>query len=61
MKKQSLYTTAQVNTTELSGMHQGDFVAIVTWHEYNNTYTIRGIDGTLQCMVPEAYLTRFVL
>lgn len=60
MIKQAMYQTA-MTAAELPGIKAGEFVKIVRYHEYNNTYTIRSIDGVLQCMVSPESLTRFCL
>ncbi len=59
-RKESLYKTART-TVDMPCITEGEYVAIVHYHDYNNTYTIRSICGVLQCMVPASSLAEFCL
>lgn len=58
--KDSLYQTAQT-TVDLPGIAAGEYVKIVRYHDYNDTFTIRSIGGVLQAMVSRSSLTSFCL
>ena len=58
--KESLYKTART-VKDLPGIEIGEYVAIVRYHEYNGTYTIRSISGVLQCFVSATTLDSFCL
>lgn len=58
--KAAMYKTARL-TRDLPGIAAGEFVAIVRFHEYNGTYSIRSASGCLQAMVGKSILADFCL
>ena len=61
MDKRNLYSTAQVVTADLPGIAKGEYVSVVKYHNYNDTYTILSHSGMLQIMVDPCHLAHFVL
>ncbi len=58
--KDHMYSTAKV-VESLPGIEAGEYVNIVRYHDYNDTFTIRSIAGVLQCMVSRSCLADFCL
>jgi hypothetical protein len=59
MTKDQMWSTALL-TKDLPGIQAGSYVAIVKYHDYNDTFSIRA-NGVLHAMVSRDNLTRFCL
>ena len=61
MKKENLYKTAKISETSSIEHLRGQYVSVVRYHDYNDTFSIRSISGELQCMVERSEFDRLCL